>query len=146
MAQRADRVVISRVPVVDHAGAGKLVVLGLNLIVLRAIDQMHDLVDVAIRDGLEKLAVLGVEDLPRNLFQNVGERHSHALNLLELIGVARVLLEYWISFCLEVTSLRSLGNSPRELHRSTWNVSVSWWVSPATTHCSGVFETSPPSQ
>src|SRR5262245_63657317 len=60
MAQRADRVVISGVPMVDHAGAGKLVVLGLNLIVLRAIDQMHDLVDVAIRDGLEKLDVLGV--------------------------------------------------------------------------------------
>src|SRR6516164_5953013 len=58
MTQRADRVVISRVPVVDHAEAGKLVVLGLNLVVLRAIDQMHDLVDIAIRDGPEKLAIL----------------------------------------------------------------------------------------
>ena len=60
--------------------------------------------------------------------------------------LARVLLEYWISFCREITSLRSLGKLPRALHRSTWNVIVSWRVSPETTHCSGVFETRPPSQ
>ena len=42
--QRADRVVISRVPVLDHAVAGKLVVLRLNLVVLRAINEVHDLI------------------------------------------------------------------------------------------------------
>src|SRR5262245_44882954 len=95
MAQRADRVIVSRGPVVDHAVAGELVVLGLNLIVLRPINQVHDLVDVAIRNGLQKLAVFGLEDFARNLFQHVCQCHPHALELLEMIRIgprpARIL-------------------------------------------------------
>ena len=33
--------------------------------------------------------------------------------------LARVRLEYWISFCRDATSPRLLGNSPRALQRST---------------------------
>src|SRR6266511_6329975 len=54
MAQRTDRIAVSGVPVVDHAGAGKFVVLGLNFIVLRPVDQVHDLVDVAVGDAPEQ--------------------------------------------------------------------------------------------
>ena len=95
MAQRAGRVAISRVPVLDHAVAGELVVLRLNLIVLRAINEVHDLVDVAIGDGLQKLAVFGVEDFARHRFQHVGQCHPDALELLEMIRIgprpARIL-------------------------------------------------------
>src|SRR5262245_35004324 len=87
MPQGADRIVVSGIPVVGHAGAGKLVVLGLNLVVLRAINQVHDLVYLAIRDGPKKLAVLGLEHFRRDLVQDVGQRDPNALNLLELIGV-----------------------------------------------------------
>jgi hypothetical protein len=41
MAQGAGRIGVSGVPVVDHAGAGKLVVLGLDFVVLGAIDQVY---------------------------------------------------------------------------------------------------------
>src|SRR5262245_15580353 len=87
MPQGADRIVVSGIPVVGHAGAGKLVVLGLNLVVLRAINQVHDLVDLAIRDSPKKLAVLGLEHFRRDLVEDVGQRDPNALNLLELIGV-----------------------------------------------------------
>src|SRR5262245_1712046 len=95
MPQCADRIVVSGIPVVGHAGAGKLVVLGLNLVVLRAINQVHDLVDLAIRDSPKKLAVLGLEHFRWDLVEDVGQRDPNTLNLLELIGVgprpARIL-------------------------------------------------------
>src|SRR5262245_27656742 len=87
MPQGADRVVVPGIPVVGHAGAGKLVVLGLNLVVLRAIDQVYDLIDLAIRDSPKKLAVLRLEHFRRDLVQDVGQRDPNALNLLELICI-----------------------------------------------------------
>src|SRR5262249_44666391 len=146
MAQRTHRVVVPGVPVVDHAVAGKLVILGLDFVILGAVDQVHDLVDVAVRGAPKQFSLVRFEDFGWNLFQKSREGHADALDLFEVIVLARVLLEYWISFCRDVPSLRSLGKSPRALHRSTWKASVSWRVSPDTTHCSGVFETSPPSQ
>jgi hypothetical protein len=95
MTQRADRIVVPGIPVVDHAGARELVIFGLNFIILRPIDQMHDLIDVAVRDALEQFALVRLDDFRRNLFQKVRECHSDALDLLELIGVgprpARIL-------------------------------------------------------
>src|SRR5262245_40936681 len=58
MPQGADRVFVSGIPMVGHADARKLVVLGLNLVVLRAVNQVHDLIYLAIRDSPKKLAVL----------------------------------------------------------------------------------------
>ena len=58
----------------------------------------------------------------------------------------RVRLEYWISFMRVATAARSVGTSPRALHRSTWNTSVCRRERADSTQSSGVFDTMPPSQ
>ena len=51
-----------------------------------------------------------------------------------------------MSFSRVSTSIMSRGRSPRALHRSTWKASVSSRGEASNTHCSGVLETTPPSQ
>ena len=50
VAQRAHGVVVAGAPMILHRQAGKLVVLRVAFVVLRAIDQVHDVVDVVIGD------------------------------------------------------------------------------------------------
>src|SRR5258708_39615688 len=53
--QRARRVVIAGAPVVFHGQSRKFVVLRISFVVLGAIDQVHDAVDLAIGDGTKLL-------------------------------------------------------------------------------------------
>src|SRR6266545_2037346 len=48
MAQRAHRVVVSRRPMIGHAGARELVILGLAFVFSGPVDQVNDLVDAMI--------------------------------------------------------------------------------------------------
>jgi hypothetical protein len=54
MAQRPSGVAIARSPTLLHAEARKLVVLGMALISLRAIDQMNDVADRAVGGAAEQ--------------------------------------------------------------------------------------------
>ena len=59
---------------------------------------------------------------------------------------ASISLSSTFSFWRVVTSGRVRGKSPRAFQRSTWNASVSSRGSTSASHCSGVFDTRPPSQ
>jgi hypothetical protein len=54
MTQCAPRIVIARTPMLLHVEPRKLIVLGMTLIGLRAIDQMNDVVDRAIGGTAEQ--------------------------------------------------------------------------------------------
>src|SRR4029077_1866048 len=69
VAQRAHCVVVAGLPVVLHAGSGKLVVLGLLFVVLGPVDQMHDAVDLAIAERAQESAGLVVEPFGRHFFE-----------------------------------------------------------------------------
>src|SRR5882757_11253501 len=87
MAQGTDRVVVAGPPMVLHAHAGELVILGLPLVVLRTVDELDDLKDLAIRDRPQELSILAVERRRRELVEQIRQRSTYALHGLELIGV-----------------------------------------------------------
>ena len=54
MTQRAPSIVIASAPMLTHAETRKLAVFGMSLILVRAIDQMDDVVNVAVVDRVEE--------------------------------------------------------------------------------------------
>src|SRR5208282_793803 len=129
-----------------HREARELVVLGDPLIGLGVVDQLDNVVGRLVR-FLAELSTSGL------LRRSDGRRSSNRLTVWRAFCAVRkwsvakrVWLANWISFWRTSDCVRSRGSSPDALHRSTWKASVSQceWLS--NTHCSGVFEISPPSQ
>jgi hypothetical protein len=58
-------------------------------------------------------------ELGRGLFQQLADRAAQLLQRASASVIARVRLEYWMSFCRVSTSPRSRGIGPRALQRST---------------------------
>ena len=65
MAQRAHRIVIAGAPMLLHGQPGKLVILGVALIVLRAVDQMDQAVDLVVGDRAQHPRFLAGEKVGR---------------------------------------------------------------------------------
>src|SRR3977135_1237320 len=95
MPQRANGVVVSSAPVILHRETGELVVLRVAFVVLRAVDEVHDVVDIRVGGRPEKLRLLARFQIVGQLPQKSREYVSHSLKPLELVRVqarpARVL-------------------------------------------------------
>src|ERR1700746_305924 len=95
MPQRAHRVVVSCAPVLLHRETRELVVLRVALVMLRTIDQVPDVVDLAIGDGTKQLGLLARLQILGQLLQKSRERAAQSLIAPELVRVcarpARVL-------------------------------------------------------
>src|SRR5262245_40728984 len=95
MPQRAHRVVVSSAPVLLHRETRELVVLRVALVVLRAVDEVHDVVDLMVGVRAQHLRLLARFQIVGQLLQKCREHASHPLKPLELISVrarpARVL-------------------------------------------------------
>src|SRR5690606_1230601 len=87
MPKRAHRVVVSGAPVILHREARELVVLRMALVVPRAVDEVHDVVDLAVGDRAEHLRLLARFQIVGQLFQKSCERAPHPLKPLELVRV-----------------------------------------------------------
>src|SRR5260221_5737441 len=57
VARRSSRVVVSRPPMLIHAGASEFVVLRMSFVVSGAVNQMHDVEDLAVRRGGQQLGL-----------------------------------------------------------------------------------------
>src|SRR5580704_8512860 len=86
MAQRANGVAIAGAPVLLHAGARKIVVLRLALVVLGAVDQVHDVVDLMIAKRLEQPRLGAVPQRVGEFLEQVGKSPAQALDMFEAIG------------------------------------------------------------
>src|SRR6266536_387828 len=86
MTQGAPRVVISGAPVLLHARTRKLVVLRVPFVILRAIDQLDDVVDLPLGLFAEQPRFGAVLQLLRHVFHQVRKRVAKALDIFELIG------------------------------------------------------------
>src|SRR3977135_2062230 len=95
MPQRAHRVVVSSAPVILHRETRELVVLRLAFVVPRAVDEVHDVVDLMVGGRAENLRLLARFQIVGQLLQKTREHVSHSLKPLELVRVcaspARVL-------------------------------------------------------
>src|SRR5258706_1365147 len=80
------RVAITGAPMVMHGQARELVVLGVALISLRAIDEVDDVVDVVSGHLAQQRGLLGLLEFKREPVEKIGKRAAHALDALELIG------------------------------------------------------------
>src|SRR5262249_53493828 len=87
MAQRPHRVLIAGTPMVLHGQPRELVILRLALVVPRAVNQVDDVVDFVTAEGFERLHVITVEQLFRQLAKQAGNRSAEPLNTLEMVGV-----------------------------------------------------------
>jgi hypothetical protein len=79
MTQRAARVVVSGAPVLLHAQARELVVLGMAFVVPCAIDQMNDVVDFAVGGSSEQLRFGAVPQVFRQLFEQARDGATQSL-------------------------------------------------------------------
>src|SRR5215475_11726511 len=95
MPQRSHRVVESSAPVLLHRETRELVVLRVALVVLRAVDEVHDIVDLTVGNRAEHLRLLARFQIVGQLLQKGRERASYSLEPPELVCVcarpARVL-------------------------------------------------------
>jgi hypothetical protein len=117
MAQGTDYVVIPGTPMVLHAPTRELVILRRPLITLGVVDEMDDVVDLSISHIPEQRGLRTAAKLLRQLIKQVGG--GAAKPLYSLAVLARVRLEYWISFWRVDTSAKLRGSLPRALQRST---------------------------
>ena len=96
-------------------------------------------------DRAQQLAIRAARSSSGSLLEQARERSAQNLNLLELVSLARVRLEYWISFWR-----MAHGHVARQLAAGVPEIDLECeGVLPrpvSTTHCSGVFEIRPPSQ
>jgi hypothetical protein len=73
--QRSSRVVVSRPPMLLHAGAREFVVLRMSFVVSGAVNQVHDVEDLAVRCGGQQLGLQSVLQIFRKPIQ---QRRSRA--------------------------------------------------------------------
>jgi hypothetical protein len=90
-------------------------------VVLGAVDQMHNVVDLAIAKRFWQLPSGSL----RSVSGSFSNRLARALRSRWIDSkpsvLALVRLEYWISFWRVATSVMVRGSSPRAFQRSTWN-------------------------
>src|SRR6201981_216861 len=86
MPQGAACVMIPGAPMLFHAEPREFVVLGMALVVLCPIDQMDDVVDLALSDGSEQLCFRAVLEFHGQFFQQTRQRVPKFLDVLELVG------------------------------------------------------------
>src|SRR5215469_4295844 len=90
MPQRAHRVVVPSAPVIFHRETRELVVFRVAFVVLRAVDEVHDIVDLMVGGRAKQLRLLARLQIVGQLLKKSRERTSHSLNPLELVrGRAR---------------------------------------------------------
>jgi hypothetical protein len=73
MAQRSSGIPIAGFPMLPHAEPRKLIVLGMALIGLRAIDQVNDVVDRTIGRAAKQLRFRTRLQVPRQFFEQAGK-------------------------------------------------------------------------
>lgn len=93
VAQRSSRVLVSRPPMLLHAGAREFVVLRMSFVVSGAVNQMHDVEDLAVRRGGQQLGLRSVLQIFRQLIQQRGSRAPKLLRPLEIVRPRGVRLE-----------------------------------------------------
>src|ERR1700752_438907 len=86
MPQGAACVMIPGAPMFFHAEPREFVVLGMAFVVLCPIDQMDDVVDLALGDGAEQLRFRSVPEFLGQFFQKTRQRVPKFLDVLELVG------------------------------------------------------------
>src|SRR5882672_5719444 len=82
MPQRANGVVVSCAPVILHRETRELAVLRVAFVVLRAVDEVHDVVDLMVGGRAEHLRLLARFQIVRQLLQKRRERASYSLQPL----------------------------------------------------------------
>ena len=95
------------------------------LVVLGAVDQVNDVVNLMIADRSEQLCLGTILELSGSFSIKSVMALRSRWAYLKLSVPARVRLEYRISFLRVDTSAMVRGSSPRALHKSTWNAKVS---------------------
>jgi hypothetical protein len=65
MAQGVHRVVIAGAPTLFHGSPGEFVVLGLALMALRPVDEVHDVVDMTVCNGAQKFGLVALLERAR---------------------------------------------------------------------------------
>src|SRR3989442_15988395 len=83
VAQGTNGVVIAGAPGLLHAGARKLIILRMALVVLAAVDQLHDVVDLVIGGRSQQLRLRAVLQRLGELLEQVGHRPAHPLGIFE---------------------------------------------------------------
>src|ERR1700733_11391815 len=86
MAQRANGVVKAGLPMLLHTGARKVVILRMALVVLGAIDQVHNVVDFVITKRMQELRLGAVAQRLGKLREQGGKRPAQPLNAFEAIS------------------------------------------------------------
>ena len=117
MAQRPSGIAISGFPMFLHTEPRKLIILGMALIGLWAINQMND---GAVSRAAEELCFATALEVFRKVFQQAGKGVSHFLYVLELIGActraARVANFFFSCHHFEHVAWKLAA---RALHKST---------------------------
>src|SRR5262249_13911337 len=95
MAQRPHRVLIPGTPMVLHGQSRELIILRLALVVPRVVNQVDDVVDLGTADPVQRLHLIAVAQLGRQLAQQTDNSRADLVNMLEVVGVgsgaARIL-------------------------------------------------------
>jgi hypothetical protein len=77
MAQRAHGVVVARTPMLRHGQPGELIVFRVAFVASRAIDEVHEVIRVALRDRGQELGFLALRELVPQLVQERGDGVLH---------------------------------------------------------------------
>src|SRR5271170_6735063 len=85
-AQGANGVVIASAPMLLHAGAREVVILRMTLVVLGAVNQVNDVVDLVIADRPEQLRLCAVLETLRELLEQVCHGPAQPLGIFKAIG------------------------------------------------------------
>ena len=95
MAQRAHGVAVPRAPMLRHRQPGELIVFRIAFVAPRAIDEMHEVVGVALSHRGQELGFLALLELVRELLQECGDGIFHLVHPLnevrESARAARIL-------------------------------------------------------